>query len=322
MTTKKTAKKTVKDKKENVVKEEEYIPLMLGSEQIKLPGIERTKKKVAIVGFAPSSMTDVRCHFGDPEWEIWPLNQLYMAFPAIVQHATRWFQIHPRAHYDAALRDHNHHEWMSKQRNFPIYMQHKWADVPMSIQYPADFIAAQFRRYFTNSISWMLATAVYETLVDWHHGKDGFDTIAIYGVDMAMGGPGSEYSFERPSVEYFCGIIDGMNVTRIAHKKPGINLIIPQQSDICKTLFLYPFQETAPFREKWQRRRQELRERVNQHAMLETQNHDARMQLIGALEDGNYILQAWESSIRESATVPSEEYIEELKAKVDAKLLE
>ena len=286
MPTKKKAKKEVKP---------ELIQVMLGTEQLEKP-IARTRKKVAIVGFAPSSMQDVQVHFGDPDWEIWPLNQLYMAFPAIVAHSTRWFQIHPRTQYDTALRDHSHHQWMSEQKTFPIYMQQKQPDIPMSVEYPKEFVANQFRRYFTNSISWMVATAIVETLEAWQHGMDGFEEISIYGVDMAMGGPGSEYSFERPSVEYFMGIVDGMNKARIASGLKGINLVIPAKSDICKSLFLYPFEETAPFREKLVARKKELRMRLEQHVQGEQANRDARMQMIGCLENMNYILQAWEGS--------------------------
>ena len=321
MTTQKN-KRAVKKKetvKEEITKKEEITHIsMLGSEQLEQP-IPVTRKNVAIVGFAPSSMADVRMHFGDQDWEIWPLNQLYMAFPAIVQHATRWFQIHPRIHYDSSLRDHSHHKWMSEQKNFPIYMQQKWPDVPMSIQYPKDFIADQFRRYFTNSISWMIATAIFETLFSWQQGLDGFETIAIYGVDMAMGGPSSEYSFERPSVEYFCGIVDGMNKSRLVEGKKGINLIIPQKSDICKTLYLYPFEDTAPFREKVMSRKTELRQRLDQHAMAEQQNHDARMQLVGAQENMNYILYSWENSAHEMVSTPTSDYLNELKKKVNPK---
>ena len=294
MTTKKVKKTAIKKVKKT--EEPQQVQIMLGTNQFERP-IARTQKKVAIVGFAPSSMRDVAIHFGDPEWEIWPLNQLYMAFPEILPHTTRWFQIHPRHHYDSATRDHSHHKWMAAQRGFPIYMQERIAEIPMSVEYPKYMISDHFRRYFTNSISWMLATAIFETLEAWQYGIDGFEEIALFGVDMAMGGAGSEYSFERPSVEYFCGIVDGMNKARAASGLKGVNLIIPQKSDICKTLFLYPFEETAPFREKLMARKTELKQRLDQFSAQEQQGRDARMQMLGCLENQNYILQAWENSV-------------------------
>ncbi len=186
---------------------------------------------------------------------------------------------------------------MGEQKTFPIYMAQRWPDIPMSVEYPRELIANRFRRYFTNSISWMIATAIFETIEAWQNGLDGFEEIAIYGVDMAMGGAGSEYSFERPSVEYFAGRVDGMNEARQASGLKGINFIIPSKSDICKTLFLYPFEETAPFREKLMARKTELRQRLDAYAAQEQQSRDGRMQMIGCLENQNYILQAWENSV-------------------------
>lgn len=156
-------------------------------------GIPSPKSKVAIVGFAPSSMTDVRPYFNDPEFEIWSINQLYIAFPAIVQYTTRWFQIHTRREYDTALRDHNHHDWLAGKggrvphsNNFPIYMTEPIPkDIPMAIPFPYDELTKYFGRYFTNSISWEIALAIYETVKAREMGLKGFSDIFIFGVDMA-----------------------------------------------------------------------------------------------------------------------------------------
>ena len=207
--TKKTEKKKV-PKKEVIKKQEPEIidnkmGIISGSDQIVKGGVPRQCNNVAIVGFAPSSMRDVTALFGDPDTEIWTLNQIYMAFPMInpdnrpddKKNFTRWFQIHHRSSYDQTVnRDVTHHEWLARQTNFPIYMQEKNPDIPMSIEFPKDEILKNFRKYFTNTISWMLALAV----------KEGFKKIHLYGVDMAMDG---EYSFERPSVEYFLGFVEG-----------------------------------------------------------------------------------------------------------------
>src|SRR5689334_15473635 len=52
------------------------------------------RMKVAIVGF-----TDHRkeAPFGDPEWEIWGLNELYRYMP--VEQFTRWFELHDRSDF-------------------------------------------------------------------------------------------------------------------------------------------------------------------------------------------------------------------------------
>ena len=270
-----TQRKVVK-KQEEVKKKEEVktYGLVTGTD------LPRTRTKVAIVGFAPSSMEMVKALFDNPEWEIWGLNQLYIAFPMMAQKATRWFQLHHRHSYDINVgRDVGHHEWLTQVRNFPIYMQKREPDVPMSVPFPKNEFVSIFGNYFTNSISWEIATAIYE----------GFEEISIFGVDMAQEG---EYKFERPSCEWIIGWARGA----------GIKVNIPEQSDLFKTLWLYPFEDSAPFRAKIEARRMELRTRHDMLANQEQQMHDQRMQILGALDNQNYILQSWESSIREMPT--------------------
>jgi len=238
----------------------------------------RTRDKVAIVGFAPSSMTDVRCLFGDPEWEIWGLNQLYISFPAIVEHATRWWQIHHRHDYDRAVRDHKHHDWLAQQRRFPIYMQEQIGDIPLSVPLPFKDIVSAFPygNYMTNSISWEIALAIME----------GFKTIHVYGVDMAQD---EEFFEQRPSCEYWAGIAVGR----------GIDFYIPTKSDLLKTAWMYPIETDSPMRIKIDSRRKELRQRVNEtHAQKQAMN-DQEMQLLGALENMNYIEKCWMVNVKE-----------------------
>ena len=239
--------------------------------------IPRTRKKVCIVGFAPSTMRDVVHHFDDPDCEIWAINQLYVAFPEIVPHVTRWFQIHHRHSYDQTVtRDHSHHKWLGEQTLFPIYMQKQQPDVPSSVEFPKDLIMSEFGNYFTNSISWEIALAIHE----------GFEDIYMYGVEMATD---SEYQYERPSVEYFIGIAKGR----------GIRFHVPEASDILKTMWLYPYEDSAPMRTKIESRRKELRARVNElNAQIQhfTQQRDG---LHGALENMMYIQKCWVETSRE-----------------------
>lgn len=76
-------------------------------------------------------------------------------------------------------------------------------------------------RFFTNSISYMIAYAIYH----------GFKKIDLYGVDMDGNG---EYSFERPSVTYWIGFARGLSIE--------VNIA----SFIDDPLFLYGFENPAP----------------------------------------------------------------------------
>jgi hypothetical protein len=161
---------------------------------------------------------------------------------------------------------------MMEQTKFPIYMQEKNPDIPMSVRFPKEKIMEEFGNYFTNSISWEIALAVME----------GFKEIHLYGVDMATH---SEYAYERPSVEYFLGWAQGR----------GIKIMIPQKSDLLKTLWLYPYQDSAPFRTKCTSRREELNKRANMMHMQEQSSHDNRVSAIGKLDLMNELEAAWKT---------------------------
>lgn len=68
-------------------------------------------------------------------------------------------------------------------------------------KYPLDEIIKKFgSRYFTNSISYMIAYAIYKR----------YKKINLYGVDVNVS---SEYVFERPSIAYWCGVANGRGIT-------------------------------------------------------------------------------------------------------------
>jgi len=184
-------------------------------------------KKVAIVGCSQSKML---APFGDEEFEIWGVNNLYPHIPR----ATRWFEIHNiekkgddyYRREDIKFRGQVVKTYLEKmgrwcqERNCPVYMQQVWDIVPTSVQYPLGDILNVFGGYFTNTVSYMLALAIYEQ----------FEEIHVYGVDMAVD---TEYHHQRPSCEYFLGVAVGR----------GIKVYIPAEADLLKTRFLYGFEE-------------------------------------------------------------------------------
>jgi hypothetical protein len=137
-------------------------------------------KKVAIVGTA---MSYKEAPYGDPSWEIWGLNDHWNLLPR----ATRWFESQSEEHCAATNCTNGtglpRMEWYRKAP-IPVYMPDHYASAPMSIKYPLREIQAwlsevdpQGFNYFTNTVSFMIALALYE----------GFDIIHLFGVDMAVG---------------------------------------------------------------------------------------------------------------------------------------
>ncbi len=234
-------------------------------------------KKLAIIGTAPSSIH--LAPYNNPDYEIWGLNGVYSYIDfANITNITRWFDIHSMecikeiytsTHYAYGS---GYLEWI-KNLTIPIYMQEVFEEVPTSVKYPLEEILARFpRKYFTNSISWMLALAIYE----------GYEDISIYGVDMATA---SEYACQRPSCEYFIGYAEGL----------GVKVYLPDQSDLLKTPFLYGFEDEKKdfMKAKLLARKQELEQKKAEFQQQANQATAAINTYDGALQDIEYILGVW-----------------------------
>lgn len=254
------------------------------------PKSYKRTEKVAIVGFAPSSMK--LAPYADDSWEIWTLNNIYACFN--VPRWDRWFELHRNfreypAMHDTRIDPHNivmgdarpvtksmsHLEWLQKQTTErPIYFVEPQPDIPAAVPYPIEAIKqwcdqAKFKAYFTNSISYMIALAIAE----------GYKSIAIYGVDMAAEG---EYQKERPSVEYWIGLAQAM----------GIEVILPKESELLKSRF-YGFERDNEFVQKLRARQNELRTNLSQAAAQRDQATIAVNYFQGAVDDLEYVINNW-----------------------------
>lgn len=241
---------------------------------------QKTKKKVAIVGFAPSSRD--LAPFNDPDWEIWGLNDVYQFIPRW----DVWFQLHEMKWFypevDESVRDKNHYGWLKEQTK-PVYMVDQFPEIPACIKYPKDEMVAKYGDYFCSSVSWMLALAI----------EMGYETIGVWGIDMAVSTTEDEYSRQRPSCEYFLGIAQGK----------GIEVIIPRQSELLKTKTLYGFEweKSDTFSRKMLLHKKELQGQLAgfQQKKAEAQQTiamcDAHINYTsGAIENNNYVMTNWD----------------------------
>jgi hypothetical protein len=251
--------------------------------------IQEGCKKVAIVGCAE---TKAQAPFNDLSWELWGVNNLFGHIPRW----TRWFEIHSLK-YDETKKKwfrrmnpdlkKGTYEWSENFRGqpvndyimglqtmeCPVYMQKAWPQIPGSKPYPLKEVLDRFpRQYFTNTISWMLALAIYE----------GFEEINVYGVDMAVD---SEYHYQRPSCEYFLGMAEGL----------GIKVHIPDEADLLKTRFLYGFGETE--KAKWDKKIQQMIASMEQRKANAEQQHELTKtqinQYVGALMAVREVNKIW-----------------------------
>jgi hypothetical protein len=234
---------TVKEQLEELVVEGKVIPI-------------KKRKKVAILGTVPHKLKAFvpRKDFNPDEFEIWAIAHACLGDP--LPRADRIFEIHK---WDEVVK------WGSPQAwalfpNAPVYLQEARPDVPHSIAFPFDEIAAQFNIFpdrkesnMSNSISWMIALAITE----------GFEEIHVYGVNMSHH---TEYGTQKPSCEYYLGLAKGM----------GKAIYVPAESDLMKSYFLYG---------KDEEKQTEILKRIQDHMDFMTTQFNGQKQQSEQLRD-------------------------------------
>lgn len=190
------------------------------------------KKKIAIIG-TTSSLVDAP--YNDPEWEIWGLNGAYDAIPRF----DRWFDMHS---IDVLKKYHQsaYFDFLRKAGN-KVIMAHQTPELPEAQKFPAMELVDKYGRYFTNTVAWLIAYAI----------EQNPSTIGLWGINMAMD---TEYSIQRPSCEYFLGIAEGK----------GIDVIIPESSEIMKCSFLYGIEPIPAYIRKMPDKKRELTNNYNE----------------------------------------------------------
>lgn len=250
---------------------------------------ERRERNIAICGFALGHVNEAP--FGDPAWEKWGINRLHTVHPGPYD---AYFNIHDLEQYHGEDAEH-----LAYLKNFdgPVYLRPQDIgkyDVPNAVPFPADELVKKFGRYFNNTVSWLIAYAIEQ-----HPTRMG-----VYGVDMAQDALlNAEYAQQRPSCEYFLGLAVGL----------GIELVIPNGSDLLKTTHLYGFEDPDPWVQKMLNRHQEVGQRKEeakqQLGQLQAQAQQLTNginQLDGAMQDVQFWLRNWRPLDLGQAQVSSE----------------
>lgn len=220
-------------------------------------------KSIAIIGKAPSSR--LLAPYDEPDkWEVWSLSDNYNVIPRW----DRWFELHDLDRYKQLYPE--YYDWMCAQagENKPIYVNDVREEMPSSELYPVREMVTKYGSYFTNSISWMIVFALDEILKAAIVDGEPKPKIGLWGVDMAQN---TEYRQQRPSCEYFMGWARGA----------GVDLVIPDECDLCKTARLYAFDSNhGPLDRKIRARQRELSER-QQKSSWEMEQAERATQTIG-----------------------------------------
>jgi hypothetical protein len=227
-----------------------------------------------VLGKAPASLQEAP--IVDDSWELWTLNDTN--YRKQVPRWTRHFELHPIEWTKAPEYD-QYHGWLSQSHGKPIMVKDDWTEVVDGVLYPYGEMREFFQTdYFTNTISYMLALAIYEVI----HSQDKDAHIGLWGVDMAQSGVGgkSEYAAQRPSCEYFIGFGRGL----------GIPIHIPGSCDLLKTKSMYGM-DSHGMETKFRAREQELKARIADAQQREQAAHDEALYLRGAVDGQSYTYQ-------------------------------
>lgn len=154
--------------------------------------------------------------------------------------------------------------------------------VPGAEVLPFKEIIAEFdpsRWFCSSSLFWMMARAITQ----------GATKIGLWGVDMAAG---EEYEMQRAGIHYLIYIA----------RARGIEVGIPQESDLLTPRFAYGVDEWTHSYRKTRARRQELEGRKAQALAQKADAERLEFFLQGAIDDLKYMHDTW--ATKEEFTAP------------------
>ena len=158
-------------------------------------------RKIALIG---SAQTVNLAPWYDPSWEIWA----HATVHPYCKRVDRYFDLHPWA-WISTKPVPGYLAWL-KGLKTPIYMQRKFRDVPASVRYPQERILAEFPRYITSHVGWMIGLALTE----------GVTHLGFYGIHYALD---EEHKKQRAGCEFWMGLAAGRGVQLV--NPPGSPLM-------------------------------------------------------------------------------------------------
>lgn len=149
-------------------------------------------RKVALIGTAP---THRYAPWEDASWEIWAHASAWN----LCRRVDRWFDLHPESRWREMKPYHPDYQNWLKTQTVPVYMQQRYPEIAASVRYPKERILAEFPRYFSSQVAWMIALALTE----------GVTHLSLYGVHYGFE---TEYASQRAGCEFWMGVAYGRGV--------------------------------------------------------------------------------------------------------------
>ena len=215
-------------------------------------------KKLVICGLATTSRD--AAPFDDPTFDVWSMHM----GPFVLRRVDVSFEFHdPEVFKKPQYVDKEYYDRLCKLQ-IPVYMRRHYDDIPTSIAYPTEEIIKEFGRFFTNSVSYMLALAF----------RNQYEEVHVYGVEMEHG---TEYVDQARSVIYFIGLLMGR----------GVRVFIPPICQLFKNRWLYGLETDQQDEDiqKIEARRRELTNQLSQVQGEVNAKTQLMFQLQGAINE-------------------------------------
>jgi hypothetical protein len=182
--------------------------------------------KIGILGSSLTSRDEAPLN--DTSWEWWSMNDLFRTFNGVKW--SLWFEIHDilkegevwLRRKQKSFRYLEVTDYIDNLAKLPcqVVMQKRWLEIPNSIAYPLNKVLELHRSLFTGTLCYMIPLIINRKA----------STIGLWGIDLSLEG---EYEEQRPATWYWLGKLEGL----------GIELVIPDSSDLLKCRSLYGFED-------------------------------------------------------------------------------
>ncbi len=166
-------------------------------------------KKVALLG-CTESIKYAPWH--DPSWTLVAHNS---ARNLMQREPDWWVDLHrPECFKSQKGWYPKYYQWLQVQHT-PIFMQEAYAEIPAAVRYPKERILGEFRNYFTNQVSYMIALAITE----------GATHLGLFGCQYKAD---TERGVQRESCVYWLGRFEGAGGTVVLPPKYNTLLASPK----------------------------------------------------------------------------------------------
>lgn len=175
--------------------------------------------KILIIGSGPNWR---EAPFGDESYEVWSYGLVADLLPRV----DVAFEIHRRDKWEDFHTVQSEEEYAKRLRSLYklVWMQKKYADIPLSAEFPKDAVAKCVGPHFSSTLAYQLGLAILR-----HQNKGDVEEIGLFGFDLCTW---EEWAEQRPNVNRLVGLAQGR----------GIRVMTPASSKLLGIPYFYGYE--------------------------------------------------------------------------------